>query len=191
MMKYTALLASAMMLLSACGSGANEQADETTIAPDKFAGAEILETPAPKPATELVETSAEMQAQTNAEINLVALSAYKDFAEAFKMRNGSYPLTKRSFRSAVGAFEDAEKEFAVDGAPVNLNLPEGAKIAQPGRIVYRSDGTDYKLIAQRTGDCSIVRSLQPELVDPKRSYGPGDCIADGYWTSETDPLSST
>ena len=54
---------------------------------------------------------------------------------------------------------------------------------QPGRIVYRSDGTDYKVIAQRTGDCSVVRATDPDLIDPKRDYGPGDCIAYGYWTS--------
>ena len=42
---------------------------------------------------------------------------------------------------------------------------------------YRSDGTDYKLIA-RPEQCSVVKSKYPNLIDPMR-----DCWAFGFWTS--------
>ena len=166
------------MLLVACGG--SEQI-ETPVAESEpeISATEAVE-PAPPPEPEVL--SAEQQAMTNADINVAALIAYRDYAEQFKRETGSFPLTKRNFRSAVGAFEDAAEEILADGERANLGLPEGAEMNSLGAIVYRSDGNDYKLIAQRTGDCSIVRKSNPGLIDPKRTYGPGDCVAYGYWT---------
>ena len=180
-MRKIATLTGALFALAACGGG------ETTSSADPEAGdgaaANLIEAPAPPEIEPSLPTSPEQQAAANAVVNLEALAAYRDHAEQFKIDHGSYPATKRSFRSALGAFEDAAEAVAEDGAEVNLNLPEGTMMRQPGRIVYRSDGTDYKVIAQRTGDCSVVRATDPDLIDPKRDYGPGDCIAYGYWTS--------
>ena len=169
------------VLLAACD---NVETVEPSVEPEPAA---LLETPVePAPPPEPAPLSAEQQAAANADINLIALAAYRDHAERVKQETGSYPLTKRSFRSAIGAFEDAANESLPDGERANLDLPVGAEMTQPGAIVYRSNGTDYKLIAQRTGDCSVVRSKDPGLIDPKRDYGPGDCIAYGYWTADAE-----
>lgn len=179
---HALLLMGGMVGLAACGGG-NESLSEESAAPEPMIEeASIAETPPVEIEAAPVEISAEQQAIANAQINLAALSAYRDHAEQFKQKTGSYPLTKRNFRSALGAFQDAENALAEDGEAEVLELPEGAAMDKPGRIVYRSDGSDYKVIAQRTGDCSIVRGSNPELIDPKRDYGPGDCIAYGYWT---------
>ena len=175
----TTFISVAFLGAAACGGGTNE----TASAPETLA-ASIVEN-APEITAEPEQPaplSAEAQAIANAEINMTALAAYRDHVEQLKSDTGTYPVTKKSFRSALGVFEDVAKESANDGEELNLDLPEGAEMTKPGRIVYRSDGEDYKLIAQRTGDCSVVRDQQPELIDPKRTYGPGDCIAYGYWT---------
>ena len=179
-MRIYCAVAAALMVLSACGGGNTAENTSTADA----AATTLAENAAPAPEeAELEPLSPEQQAATNAQINLDALRAYRDFAEIYKNDNGTYPMTKRNFRSAIGAFEDAAEANLPEGERANLDLPEGAEMTKPGAIVYRSDGTDYKLIAQRTGDCSVIRQLNPKLVDPKRDYGPGDCVAYGYWTS--------
>lgn len=182
-MTRISILVASVCLLGACGenktpeSPAEGNLPATTLTESETPVSEISPEPE-KPAP----LSAEQQAATNAKINLTALKAYRDYAEQFKSDTGSYPPTKRSFRSAIGAFEDAAEAQLNDGTRVTLDLPEGAEMTKPGAIVYRSDGTDYKLIAQRTGDCSVVKTTRPKLIDPKRNYGPGDCVAYGYWT---------
>ncbi len=180
-MKYTAICTATLLALAACGE--SEPASNLNDAAEVIPATNIIDEADAAEIGALESTSPRSQAETNADINLTALSAYRDHAEQFKTETGSYPLTKRSFRSALGAFQDAAEAVADEGEEVNLGLPDGAEMKQPGRIVYRSDGTDYKLIAQRTGDCSIVKERDPSLIDPKRDYGPGDCIAYGYWTS--------
>lgn len=181
-MKKKIWMVGAMLFVAACGGGSDLD-PEAAIVAEKVAPTELAEVSPPAIPEGPEPTSAEQQAAANAKINLVALEAYRVYAEQFKAENGSYPPTKRSFRSALGAFQDAAEAIAEDGTEVVLGLPEGAEMDQPGRIVYRSDGTDFKLIAQRTGDCSVVRDSNPDLIDPKRDYGPGDCIGYGYWTS--------
>ena len=183
-MKRLYVLSAAACLVAACGENVSTETETETEIP-VTALADSMEDvadeeAAPDPAAPL---SAEQQAATNARINMAALKAYRDYAEQFKADTGAYPLTKRSFRSAIGAFEDAAEAELNDGSRINLDLPIGAKLTQPGAIVYRSNGTDYKLIAQRTGDCSVVKKTRPKLIDPKREYGPGDCVAYGYWTN--------
>ena len=176
------LLTAALLAAAGCGGAQTEL--ETNAPVISSASIEPATEPIPDAAPDpSLPLSAEQQAVANADINLAALAAYRTYAEEFRSRNGKFPSTKRSFRSAIGAFEEAEQELAGEDEKIKLDLPEGTKFAQPGRIVYRSDGKDYKLIAQRTGDCSVVRAKDPGLIDPKRDYGPGDCIAYGYWTN--------
>ena len=181
-MKSTILIVVGLFVLAACGE-AGQTPSDTESPKGGIAPTELAKVPEPVVTEPPAPTSAERQAAANAKRNVKALAAYRKFAEQFKTENGQYPPTKRNFRSAVGAFEDAAESITDDGTKVELGLPEGATIRQPGRIVYRSDGTDFKLIAQRTGDCSVVRQTNPKLIDPKRDFGPGDCTAYGYWTS--------
>jgi len=167
-MKQTLAYVTALVLLAACGAQTTAEIEPAELA---ALGAETIEATA-EPA---MLTPAE-QAAENADANLAALTAYRARIEQVYTSTGAYPMTKRSFRSALNALnEDA-------GDDVELGLPEGIALKRDGRIVYRSDGADYKLIAQRTGDCGVVRATSPGMIDPKRDYGPGDCIAYGYWT---------
>lgn len=175
-MARTHIVFLAAFVVSACGGSQSAEAPADI---EKATLVDIEDAASPPDPAPL---SAEQQATTNAEINLTALSAYHDYALAFKEDTGSYPATKRSFRLAVGAFEDAAEAQLEDGTRVKLDLPLGTEMTRAGGIVYRSNGTDFKLIAQRTGDCSVIKATKPELIDPKREYGPGDCIAYGYWT---------
>ncbi|MNJ65869.1 hypothetical protein D3C77_619080 [compost metagenome] len=46
------------------------------------------------------------------------------------------------------------------------------------QYMYRSDGSDYKLLAHgNTLTCKLVARLSPELLDPLRN-----CWGFGYWT---------
>jgi len=45
------------------------------------------------------------------------------------------------------------------------------------QYIYRSDGSDYKLLAHSPVDCEWVASRYSNLADPAR-----DCWAYGYWT---------
>lgn len=173
----------ALVILSACGGG-SEPNSETEANNQQSQAAQLI---AATTETEAItvqpeQLSIEQQALSNAELNLIALTAYRNHAERVRAETGSYPVTKRSFRSAVGAFEDYAEAQSESENNIDLGLPTGETLSSAGRIVYRSDGTDYKLIAQRTGDCSVIRKNDPDLVDPKRDYGPGDCVAYGYWT---------
>lgn len=176
-MERTYTLLFAALVVSACGGSPS---DDAAVEIETATLVNIENTsPPPEPAP----LSAEQQAATNAKINLDALNAYHAYALAFKEDTGSFPATKRNFRLAIGAFEDAAEAQLEDGTRVQLDLPLGTEMTRAGGIVYRSDGTDFKLIAQRTGDCSVIKATNPELIDPKRQYGPGDCIAYGYWTN--------
>ena len=94
------------------------------------------------------------------ERNIRQLQALHDAIEAEHTTTGRYPAALPPFDPAVAVAE-------VGAAPF-----------QP---VYRSDGTDYKLVAPGSADCFAVSEGWPELIDPSRSKD-GAC-AYGYWTS--------
>lgn len=54
----------------------------------------------------------------------------------------------------------------------------------PGKLLYKSNGTDYKIIISNNGDCFIVRAIAPKMIDPTRSMGPIDCDAYGVWSPD-------
>lgn len=94
---------------------------------------------------------------------------------------GSYAAKNRFYPDSKMEFVSAAKALAI------LNDPEFAKNV-PASIIdeiqYVSDGKSYKLIIVGSGDCAVVRSLRPAMVDPKRSAGDLDCIAYGVWTPQ-------
>ncbi len=47
--------------------------------------------------------------------------------------------------------------------------------------IYRSNGTDYKIIAHRPDNCVDIGSKYPHLIDPNRGTAVANCSF-GYWT---------
>lgn len=60
--------------------------------------------------------------------------------------------------------------------------PAGSATASGPMYLYRSDGTDFKLIAHASGDCSTAVEVGGVKIDPKRSDSE-KCWAYGFWTA--------
>lgn len=97
------------------------------------------------------------------------------------------------YEANTALLERAESAVRTAGLPISESflpignvLPEftGEAVSGPwnARLVYQSDGVDYKLIVLRDGNCHIARNLHAERVDPERSFGSVDCISYGLWS---------
>ncbi|MEE9380268.1 MAG: hypothetical protein V3V03_02580 [Hyphomonadaceae bacterium] len=165
----------AMLMLAGCGI----VTDDAPIEGGSIdTGEQLLDTASADtaPADPLSLTPQEFAARS-AQANLLMLSDYVSFLESVKAETGTYPET-RSMRSAYNAMKDL-----AEAASITLpETPETSEEETRARFAYRSDGTDYKLIAERSGDCFVVREIEPQRVDPKRASGPVDCYGYGFWT---------
>jgi len=120
------------------------------------------------------------------DISTRRLKDLKKIAEALELfykKHGHYPVSE-GFDGLHTAWGKSGKDWIKGLVPNYLeSLPrDPRKNDNPKKqYLYRSNGKDYKLIAHGVEDCSIVKSLHPELIDPKR-----DCWAYGYWTKEAE-----
>lgn len=173
MLRLRLILVAVSLTLAGCG----DFVSETASVEDAPGDAEKAETLNAVLLTEDVVLDPEAAAIRSAQANLLMLTEYVNFLEQVKVETGEYPQT-RSMRSAFNAMKDLAE-------PHGVTLPETPQTAEEdtrGRFAYRSDGTDYKLVAERTGDCFAVRDIDPARVDPKRASGPVDCYGYGFWT---------
>ena len=99
--------------------------------------------------------------------------------QLYFIQNGSYPDTASAWRSTNTNPTDyvpGVVPSVVSGLPISSIGTTGLT----GAYIYRSNGTDYKLIAHTghyTTVCGSVKSRYPELIDPIR-----DCWGYGYWS---------
>ncbi len=166
--------ASVCLLVSSCGleavepdTGASLSEDIPQIETLQIADQPVLETLTP-----------EETARRAAQSNLLMLNQYVTFLEQVKLDTGHYPETRKSMRSAFNAMKEQAQARDVTLPEKPVMMGEDSK----ARFAYRSDGTDYKLVAERTGDCFAVREIEPVRIDPKRASGPVDCYGYGFWT---------
>lgn len=111
----------------------------------------------------------------------IALELYAD------SHNGSYPVSSGGgggwdgFRSCWGNSSVADNPAWITSlAPTYIpNLPRDPlnHTNCDGQYIYRSNGTNYKLIAHNPENASAVIAKYPQLTDPSRSS-----YAYGYWT---------
>ena len=102
--------------------------------------------------------------------NLRALAQFRDLVELEHKRGGRYPVSP-SLRPLTRFFEE------------NPHLGRAADFeTRFGGIVYISNGNEYKILLQETRDCFIARIMNPDMLDPRRTVGVGDCFLYGHWS---------
>ncbi|MBF0481012.1 MAG: hypothetical protein HQK81_03600 [Desulfovibrionaceae bacterium] len=108
------------------------------------------------------------------------LKILKDSLEKYHEDHGGYPVS-RGFDGLFTLWGEARSDWIVGLAPKYISqLPRDPRnnFDPANQYLYKSDGTDYKLIAHHPGDCDNAKIDNPALVDPVR-----DCFAYGIWTS--------
>jgi hypothetical protein len=101
-----------------------------------------------------------------------SLFAFNAILAEYGRKTGAYPNSQDRLVSARKAMD------IVQDAEFFRNVPAGLI----DQMQYVSNGKSYKVIIVGAGDCAVVRVLRPAMVDPKRSSGPLDCVAYGYWS---------
>lgn len=108
---------------------------------------------------------------------LKALGDVRDALEEYRAEKGEYPKTDNWLGKTRG--QDA---WVPGLAPDFISaLPGDPEPDTKAELIYRSNGADYKLIANQAGGCEEVRSAHPEMVDAVRDTD-GKCFSYGYWT---------
>ena len=119
-----------------------------------------------------------------------SLSDLKHINTAIQMYHadhGSYPTTSGAWRGLqrdanyipelVPKYMSALPQSSAPTPPPGTPGTVPNSTGYPAAYGYRSDGTDYKLMAHGDGLCPDVKKQQPALVSPFR-----DCWAYGYWS---------
>lgn len=100
--------------------------------------------------------------------------------EAYHRANGTYPVSQ-SYDGVHSNWGRSAEDWIPGLVPTFIKtLPRDPELSEDGDLqyLYRSDGTDYKLIAHHSlGSCATAKKLAPYLIDPVR-----DCWGFGYWT---------
>jgi hypothetical protein len=107
------------------------------------------------------------------------LQALQKALGKYQQKFGEYPLSPQwgGLYSLWGpSSEDWVPGLAPGYIPVLPRDPRQSSNPEE-QYIYRSDGTEYKLLAHKPGDCQTAKVLNPELIDPVR-----DCDALGIWT---------
>jgi len=90
------------------------------------------------------------------------------------------------YAKKVGGYPNSEgKVVSIRTVLTVLNASEFSAHVAPDIIDemnYISDGVSYKAVNIGSGDCAVIRLIQPSMVDPKRSAAPLDCLAYGFWS---------
>ncbi|MBM3111549.1 sulfatase-like hydrolase/transferase [Pseudomonas arcuscaelestis] len=104
----------------------------------------------------------------------------KNALEEYHKVNGKYPVSK-GFDGLNSQWGKDSEEWISGLAPKYIPaLPRDPALSTKSmpQYMYRSDGSDYKLLAHgNTLTCKLVARLSPELLDPLRN-----CWGFGYWT---------
>lgn len=134
-----------------------------------------------QPATEVTEEPVEL---TPHQVRVTDLTTIKGALEAYHTDNGNYPSTNDNWAS-VG-HRKANNWFP-ELVPTYLETvpqdPSRSWNPEEPQYLYKSDGTGFKLIAHKSGDCSEVTAESAVQKDPKRS-NPKTCWAYGFWTAD-------
>lgn len=112
------------------------------------------------------------------------LSSIRGALEAYKADHGKYPTTEDRWISVV---QLESYDWLPDLVPTYLPSaprdPESVWDFEAPQYVYISNGTGYKLIARKSGDCEQARNSDAITLDPSRSTKDA-CWAYGYWTED-------
>lgn len=101
--------------------------------------------------------------------------------EQYYALNESYPTTNENWNSQhnnANGFIPGLTPDIVSTLPV---LYVGAGGGWNNDVLYRSNGTDYKLIVHNDNLCNAVQKISPTLADPQRK-DQWNCWAYGYWS---------
>jgi hypothetical protein len=118
---------------------------------------------------------------------LADMSTLRDALERHRADNGQYPKSDKTSGdydwTGIG-WHGVDSNWLPDLVPKYLKAlprdPRNTDIAA-ANYIYRSNGTDFKLLTLLTPECSFTAWLNPKMGDPVRnteSY----CQAYGYWT---------
>lgn len=122
-----------------------------------------------------------IQTRARAAASVSHLDTLHNALEQYYAVHQSYPTTNENWYSQ----HDNSDGFIPELAPnVITHLPpltQGSGGAWNNDALYRSNGTDYKLIIHNDNLCNAVQKLTPARVDPSRQNEWG-CWAYGYWT---------
>jgi len=105
--------------------------------------------------------------------------------EMYYDTNNSYPNSGGGWRSECSGGGGFSASNVIPGLvptymPVFPSDPSMNKSANTACYIYRSNGTDYKLVDHNVTEFSAADYLkQPSLVDPTRDSGSNACIVDG------------
>ena len=132
-----------------------------------------------------------VQTRANTAGALSDLKQVNSAIQLYYVDNGAYPNTSGNWQGI-----NKEANYIPELTPTYLpSLPQSKMPDRPASsqdapqtvtaykavYMYKSNGTDYKLIAHVDGLCSSVKAQRPNMIDATRTYSAG-CWAYGYWT---------
>jgi hypothetical protein len=109
------------------------------------------------------------------ERNAAMLEELRQLIETHKRTKGTYPATPSG---SIGPLNRIVDQITSETAKYPSILPDSG-----ARVLYASNGTEYKLLVYYSGNCFVARLTRPELVDIGRARGPMDCDYFGFWSS--------
>ncbi len=112
------------------------------------------------------------EVRANYHRNLSHLRDLRARLEEFRRTSGAYPTAPEFVRITQ----------TWSGIPM-LAAAMAANAERSQKVLYKSDGKDYKLLYYMSGDCFVASVLNPQLIDAARQARPVDCTHYGFWTS--------
>lgn len=113
---------------------------------------------------------------------IAKLNVYEKALEQYLAIHGAYPTTNETWQSQ----HDNHNGFIPGLVPDIIStlplLATGSGGAWNNDVLYRSNGTDYKLIIHNDTLCNAVQKISPALADPQRK-DQWNCWAYGYWSA--------
>ena len=109
------------------------------------------------------------------------LNKLKSALEDYLKKNAAYPVSE-GFDGLYTKWGESSEEWIKGLAPKYIDkLPrDPRKSNNPSQqYLYKSDGKNYKLIANNPPDCERIKNEFPDSIDPQR-----DCWAYGYWSKK-------
>lgn len=127
------------------------------------------------------ETASSLTSQRVSDL-IVVLKAL----EQYKIDHRSYPISSGFGAGWDGVYSKygESKELWIEGlVPDYLRyLPKAPESdVLVSQYLYRSNGAHFKLVALYPKDCNEIKSILPDLIDPKR-----DCYSYGFWTKRAE-----
>lgn len=120
-----------------------------------------------------------IQNRTAVSRSLSDLSSLNKIIQVYYATNGSYPTTANAWLNSndnpTNYIPDVTSDFIN-----SLPKPQYPGSSQGGAYMYRSNGTDYKIIAhggKYAELCPLAKAQQPSLISNR------DCWAYGYFSS--------